>query len=162
VAVVRDPSIASGIGQFAAIQAFASSSSLELTAIDPYDDNAIDAAFASVASQPNGGVIVTASSPALTHRDHLITAAMQYRLPAVYPFPYYTPAGGLASYGPDALDVAARAAAYIDRILRGERPADLPVQAPTKYQLAINLRTAKAQGITVPQSLITRADDVIE
>jgi putative ABC transport system substrate-binding protein len=160
--VVRDPSIASGIGQFAAIQAFASSSGLELTAIDPGDEGAVDPAFASIASQPNGGVIVTASSPALSRRGHLIAAAMRYRLPAVYPFPYFAPAGGLASYGPDATDVAARAAVYVDRILKGERPADLPVQAPTKYQLTINLKTAKALGIMVPQSLVTRADDVIE
>lgn len=162
VAVVRDPSIASGIGQFAAIQAFASSTSLELTAIDPDDESGIDRAFASIASQPNGGVIVTASSVALAHRDHLIAAAMRYRLPAIYPFPYFAPLGGLAAYGPDAADVAARAATYVDRILRGDRPADLPVQAPTRYQLAINAKTAKALGITVSQSLLIRADDVIE
>jgi putative ABC transport system substrate-binding protein len=162
VAVVRDPSIASGIGQFAAIQAFASSSGLELTAIDPHEENAIDPAFAALARQPNSGVIVTASSVVVTHRDLLITAPIRYRLPAVYPFPYYTPAGGLVSYGPDALDVHARAAAYIDRILRGERPANLPVQAPTKYQLSINLKTAKSLGIVVPQTLLARADEVIE
>jgi putative ABC transport system substrate-binding protein len=161
-AVVREPSIASGIGQFAAIQAFASSSGLELTAIDPHEENAIDSAFAALARQPNGGVIVTASSSAVTHRDLLITAAIRYRLPAVYPFPYYMPAGGLVSYGPDPVDVHARAATYIDRILRGERPANLPVQAPTKYQLSINLKTAKSLGIVVPQTLLARADEVIE
>lgn len=162
VAVVRDPSIGSGIGQFAAIQAFASSSSLELTAIDPHEEKVIDAAFAALARQPNGGVIVTASTSGVTHRDLLIEAALRYRLPAVYPLPFYTPAGGLASYGPDPVDIYTRAAAYVDRILRGERPADLPVQAPTKYQLAINLKTAGAIGIAVPQSLLARAEVVIE
>jgi putative ABC transport system substrate-binding protein len=160
--VVREPSIASGIGQFAAIQAFASSSSLELTAIDPHEENVIDHAFAALAHQPNCGVIVTASSSAVTHRDLLIEAAMKYRLPAVYPFPYYTPAGGLVSYGPDSVDVHTRAATYVDRILRGEQPTNLPVQAPTRYELAINLKTAKALGIAMPQALLASADQVIE
>jgi putative ABC transport system substrate-binding protein len=160
--VVREPSVASGIGQFAAIQAFASSSDLELTAIDPHEENAIDPAFAALARQPNGGVIVTASSSVAAHRDLLIAAAMRYRLPAVYPFPCYTPPGGLASYGPDPVDAHSRAATYVDRILRGERPANLPVQAPTNYQLSINLKTAKSLGIAVPQALLARADKVIE
>jgi putative tryptophan/tyrosine transport system substrate-binding protein len=162
VAVVREPSIASGIGQFAAIQAFASSSGLELTAIDPSKVEAIEPALAALAHQPHAGVIVTASSSAVTHRELLIEVALRYRLPAVYSFPYYTLAGGLASYGPDSVDVHTRAAVYVDRILRGEQPADLPVQAPTRYQLAINLKTAKALGITVPQSLLARADEVVE
>jgi hypothetical protein len=133
-----------------------------LTAIDPREEKVIDAALAALARQPNGGVIVTASSSGVAHRDFLIEAALRYRLPAVYPLPFYTPAGGLASYGPDPVDIYTRAAAYVDRILRGERPADLPVQAPTKYQLAINLKTAGAIGIAVPQSLLARAEVVIE
>jgi putative ABC transport system substrate-binding protein len=163
VAVIRDPSYAAGIGQFAAIQALAlSSSGIELTAIDPRNADAIEPAIASFAREPNGGVIVTAGSSAVTHRGLLIAAMLRYRLAAVYPFPYYSSAGGLASYGPDSVDVHIRAASYVDRILKGERPADLPVQAPTRYQLAINLKTAKALGLTIPTSLLARADEVIE
>ena len=165
VAVVREPSYAAGIGQFAAIQALASSSSpsgLELTAIDPRNPDAIEPAIASFASQPNAGVIVAAGSSSVTHRVLLIALMMNYRLPAVYPFPYYSSAGGLASYGPDSVNVHTRAAYYVDRILKGERPADLPVQAPTKYQLSINLRTAKALGLAAPPSLVETADEVIE
>ena len=165
VAVIRDPSYAAGIGQFAAIQALAlssSSSSIELTAIDPRNPDAIESAIASFARQPNSGVIVTASSSAVAHRVLLVGAILRHRLPSVFPFPYYASAGGLASYGPDSVDVHARAANYVDRILKGERPADLPVQAPTRYQLAINLKTARALGLTVPPSLLARADEVIE
>jgi putative tryptophan/tyrosine transport system substrate-binding protein len=163
VAVIRDPSYAAGIGQFAAIQALAlSSPGIELTAIDPRNADAIEPAIASFAREPNGGVIVTAGSSAVTHRALLIAAMLRYRLAAVYPFPYYSSAGGLASYGPDSVDVHTRAASYVDRILKGERPADLPVQAPTRYQLAINLKTAKALGLTVSTSLLARADEVIE
>jgi putative tryptophan/tyrosine transport system substrate-binding protein len=165
VAVVRDPSYDTGIGQFAAIQALAlssSSSGLELTAIDPRNADAIEPAIASFAREPNGGVIVTASSSSLAHRALLIAAMLRYRLPAIYPFRYYSSAGGLASYGPDTVDVHTRAANYVDRILKGERPADLPVQAPTRYQLVINLKTAKALGLMVPPSLLARADEVIE
>jgi putative tryptophan/tyrosine transport system substrate-binding protein len=165
VAVVREPSYAAGIGQFAAIQALASSSSssgIELTAIDPRNADAIEPAIASFAREPNGGVIVTAGSSSVTHRALLIAAMSRYRLAAVYPFPYFSAAGGLASYGPDSVDVYIRAANYIDRILRGERAADLPVQAPTRYQLTINLKTAKAIGLSIPTSLLARADEVIE
>jgi putative ABC transport system substrate-binding protein len=165
VAVIREPSYAAGIGQFAAIQAVAmssSSSGIELTAIDPRNPDAIEPAIASFAREPGGGVIVTAGSSAITHRGLLIEAMMRHRLAAVYPFSYYPYSGGLASYGPDSVDVHTRAASYVDRILRGERPADLPVQAPTKYQLAINLKTAKALGLTVHPSLIATADEVIE
>jgi putative tryptophan/tyrosine transport system substrate-binding protein len=163
VAIVREPSYAAGIGQFAAIQALSSSSSgLELTAIDPRNADAIEPAIASFAREPNGGVIVTAGSSSVTQRGLLIELMMRYRLAAVYPFPYFSSAGGLASYGPDSVDVHMRAASYVDRILKGERPADLPVQAPTRYQLAINLKTAKALGLTVPPALLATADEVIE
>jgi putative ABC transport system substrate-binding protein len=163
VAVVRDPSISAGIGQFAAIQTFASSSSgLELTAIDPRDPTEIKRALTAFARERNGGVIVTASSPATVHRDLLLSLALQYRLPAVYPFRYFTANGGLASYGPNIVDIYARAATYVDRVLRGEKPADLPVQAPTKYELAINLRSARAIGLELPPTLLARADEVIE
>jgi putative tryptophan/tyrosine transport system substrate-binding protein len=163
VAVVREPSIAAGIGQFAAIQTMASSSSgLELTAIDPRDTAQIERALAAFAREPNGGVIVTASSSSVTHRDLLLALAVRYRLPAVYPFRYYVASGGLAAYGPDAIAVYERAADYVDRILKGARAADLPVQAPTRYELVLNLKTAKALGLSVAPSLIARADEVIE
>ena len=161
VAVVREPSIAAGIGQFAAIQT-SSSSGLELTAIDPRDSKQIERALAAFAREPNGGVIVTASSSAATHRDLLLALALRYRLPAVYPFRYYVASGGLAAYGPDVNDVYARAADYIHRVLKGAKPADLPVQAPTKYELVLNLKAAKALGLSVAPSLLARADEVIE
>jgi putative ABC transport system substrate-binding protein len=165
VAVIREPSYAAGIGQFAAIQTVASSSSssgIELTAIDPRNVDAIEPAIASFAREPNGGVIVTAGSSAVAHRALLVALMSRYRLAAVYPFPFFSSAGGLASYGPDSIDVYVRAASYIDRILRGEQAADLPVQAPTRYQLAINLKAAKALGLAVPPSLLAIADEVIE
>jgi putative ABC transport system substrate-binding protein len=162
VAVVREPSIAAGIGQFAAIQAFASSSGVELSAIDPTDTGGIEHAFAAFAHQPNGGTIVTASASAVVHRELIISLLKRYRLPNVYPFRYYSADGGLASYGPDSIEIYVRAAGYIDRILKGAIPADLPVQAPTKYRLVINLKTAKALGLTVPASLLARADELIE
>jgi putative ABC transport system substrate-binding protein len=164
VAVVREP-MAAGIGQFAAIQtmALASSSSVELSLIDPSGaGREIERAFAAFAHEPNGGVIVTAGSSSLTHRELIISLTMRYRLPAVYPFRFYTANGGLASYGPDAIDIYRRAAAYVDRILKGEKPADLPVQAPTKYEFLINLQTAKAIGLNFPPALLARADEVIE
>jgi putative ABC transport system substrate-binding protein len=164
VAVVREP-IAAGIGQFAAIQtmASASSSGVELSVIDPRDAGGeIERAFAAFAREPNGGVIVTAGSSSLTHRELIISLTMRYRLPAVYPFRFYTANSGLASYGPDAIDIYRRSAAYVDRILKGEKPSDLPVQAPTKYELLINLQTAKAIGLNLPPALLARADEVIE
>jgi putative tryptophan/tyrosine transport system substrate-binding protein len=160
VTVVRDPSIAAGIGQFAAIQALASG--LEITAINPREPAEISKALEALAHERDGGVIITASSPAETHRDLLLSLARQLRLPTVSPFRYFTSNGGLASYGPDTNDGYERAATYVDRVLKGERPADLPVQAPTKYQLVINLRTAKAIELALPQTLIARADEVIE
>jgi putative ABC transport system substrate-binding protein len=162
VAVIREPSIAAGIGQFAAIQAFASSSALELTAIDPSDVGTIEPALESFGREPHSGVIVTAGPSSVIHRGSLIAAITHFRLPAVYPFSYFSLAGGLASYGSDSVESHVSAANYVDRILKGERPADLPVQAPTKYRLVINLKAAKAIGLTIPQSLLSTADEVIE
>jgi len=135
---------------------------VELTPIDVRDPGEMERAIAAFARGPNGGLIVTASQSAVTHRDLIISLATRYRLPNVFGFRYYPAAGGLASYGPDPLDEHKRAAGYVDRILKGEKPADLPVQAPTKYVLVINLKTAKALGLTVSPSLLARADDVIE
>jgi putative tryptophan/tyrosine transport system substrate-binding protein len=162
IAVVREPSIAAGIGQFAAIQAFASSSSLELTAIDPSDIGTVEPALRSFGREPNSGVIVAAGPSSVVHRGSLIRAITELRLPAVYPFSYFASAGGLASYGPDSVEIHISAAKYVDRVLKGERPGDLPVQAPTKYQLTINLKAAKTIGLAVPQSLLSTADEVIE
>jgi putative tryptophan/tyrosine transport system substrate-binding protein len=162
VAVIREPSNSAGIGQFAAIQALASSSPLELAAIDPSDFGAMESALESFGRQPHSGVIVTAGPSAVLHRESLVAVITRFRLPAVYPFSYFPSAGGLVSYGPDSVEIHVGAAKYVDRVLRGERPADLPVQAPTKYQLEINLKAAKAIGLTVPQSLLSTADEVIE
>ena len=147
VAVLREPSTATGIGQFAAIQTMASSSGVELSVIDPTDMSGIERAVAAFAHQPNGGVIATASASTVAHRELIISLLMRYRLPNVYPFRYYSANGSLAPYGPDTISEFICAAAYADRILRGEKPADLPVQAPTKYELVINLKTAKALGL---------------
>jgi putative ABC transport system substrate-binding protein len=163
VAVVRDPSISSGIGQFAAIQAMASSSSeMELTAVDARGPAEVAKALSEFGGEPGGGVIVTASSSSTAQREQLYSLALRYRLPIVYPFRYYVVDGGLASYGPDLIAIYARSAEYVDRVLRGAKPADLPVQAPTQYKLAINLKTAKALGLSLSSSLIARADEVIE
>jgi putative tryptophan/tyrosine transport system substrate-binding protein len=164
VVVLREPSIGSGIGQFAAIQTMASASSagVELSVVDPTDTSGIERALAAFAREPNGGVILTASTSTAVHRNSIISLANKYRLPAVYAFRYFVVDGGLASYGPDTIDGYKRAAAYVDRILKGEKPADLPVQAPTKYELVINLRTAKAIGLNLPPALLARADEVIE
>ena len=163
VAVVRDFLLPAGIGQYAAIQALAPQSlGVDLTPIDVQDPSEIERAITAFAREQNGGLIVTASSAAARHRKLIIALALQHRLPNVYGFRYYATSGGLASYGPDLIDVHRRAAAYVDRVLKGEKPADLPVQAPTKYELVINLKTAKALGITVPQTVLGRADEVIE
>ncbi len=162
-AVLRDPSLAAGIGQFAAIQALAPPSlGVELSPIDTRDPREIERAITAFARERNGGLIVTASQSAVIHRNLIIALALQHRLPNVYGYRYYPASGGLASYGPDVIDVHKRAAAYVDRILKGEKPADLPVQAPTKYELIINLKTAKALGLTVPQTVLGSADEVIE
>jgi putative tryptophan/tyrosine transport system substrate-binding protein len=160
-AVLRDP-VAVGIGQFAAIQAVAPSLQVELSPVDVRDAGEIERALAAFARFSNGGLIVTASTPALLHRELITTLAARHRLPAVYPFRYFTASGGLISYGPDPIDQYRVAAGYVDRILKGEKPTDLPVQHPTKYELVINLKTAKALGFDVPPSLLVRADEVIE
>jgi ABC-type uncharacterized transport system substrate-binding protein len=162
VAVLREPSIAAGIGQFAAIQSAASSSGVELSAIDSRNTGEIERALAAFSQEPNGGVVITGGSSAITHRQLIISLAMRYRLPNVYPFRYYPASGGLASYGPDTIAGFKRASVYVDRILRGEKPADLPVQAPTRYELVINLKTARALGLELSPTLLARADEVIE
>jgi putative ABC transport system substrate-binding protein len=161
-AVLRDPTIPQGIGQFSAIQAVAPSLGVELRPIDVHDAPEIERAVMAFARSPNGGLIVTGSALTAVHRDLIITLAGQLKLPAVYWDRFFVTAGGLISYGPDSIDPHRRAAGYVDRILKGAKPADLPVQSPTKYELAINLKTAKALGIDVPPQLLARADEVIE
>ena len=163
VAVLRDPAETAGIGQFAAIQAMAPPTlGLELSPIDARFPAEIERAITAFAIEPNGGLIVTASPQAVMQRDAIISLATRLRLPNVYPFPYWPASGGLASYGPNSNDAYTRAAAYVDRILKGAKPADLPVQAPTKYELVVNLKTAKALGLNVSHSLLATADQVIE
>jgi putative ABC transport system substrate-binding protein len=161
VAVLRNPNIAAGIGQFAAIQTVAAMD-IELNAVALENANEVEQAIAAFARNPNGGLIVTASGFGANHPDLLATLAARHKLPAIYPFRYFGTAGGLISYGPDVVDPFRRAAGYVDRILRGEKPADLPVQAPTKFEFVINLKTAKALGLEVPPTLLARADEVIE
>ena len=161
VAVLREPTRAPGIGQFAVIQALAPARGVEPIPIDPSDLGDMERRIAAFASVPNGGVIGTVAGVAI-HRATVIATANKNRLPATYPYRYYAADGGLVSYGPDTVDQYRRAASYIDRILRGEKSANLPVQGPTKYELTINLKTAKTLGLTVPQSILARADEVIE
>jgi putative ABC transport system substrate-binding protein len=161
-AVLRDPTIASGIGQFAAVQAVAPSLGVELSPVDVRDAGEIERAVMTFARSSNGGLIVTASALAQRHRDLIIALAARHLLPAVYPYRHFVTAGGLSSYGPDSIDPFRRAAGYVDRILKGEKPADLPVQAPTKYELVINLKTAKALEFAIPPAVLARADEVIE
>jgi putative ABC transport system substrate-binding protein len=162
VAVLRDPAIASGIGQFGAIQSAAPSLGLEASPVNVRDVGEIERDIAAFARSSNGGVIVTASALATRHRDLIITLAARHKLPAVYSGRWFVTDGGLLSYGPDYVDQYRRAAGYVDRILKGEKPADMPVQAPTRYETVINLKTAKALGLTIPQSVLARADEVIE
>ena len=162
VLVLRDPAIATGIAMFAAIQAVASSYRVEVSAADVHDLGEIDHALGSFAHSSGGGVIVLPGALAAVHRKQIIALMKQFRLPSVYAYRYFVADGGLIAYGPDPIDQYRRAAGYIDRILKGEKPAALPVQAPTKYELAINVKTAKALGLTVPQALLTRAEEVIE
>jgi putative ABC transport system substrate-binding protein len=161
-AVIRDPAIAAGAGQLGAIQSVAPSFGVELSPVNVRDATEIERDVAAFARVPNGGLIVTPSALTLNHAVQIITLAARHRLPAVYTDRHWVTGGGLISYGPDRVDQYRRAAGYVDRILRGEKPAELPVQAPTKYELAINLKTAKALGLTVPQTLLARADEVIE
>ena len=161
-AVLREATLTAGIGQFAIIQYVAPSVSMEVSAINLRDIGEIERDVAAFARSPNGGLIVTGSAFAAVHRDPIIATAALHKLPAIYISRYFTARGGLMSYGANFTDQFQHAAAYVDRILKGEKPADLPVQAPTKYELVINLRTAKALGINVPTSLLARADEVIE
>ena len=161
-AVIRDPRITAGIGTFGAIQSMAPSLGVEVSPVNVRDAGEMERAIAAFARASNGGLIVTPSGLASTHRDLIVTLAARYKLPAVYYARPFVAAGGLASYGTDIIDQYRRAASYVDRILKGEKPADLPVQAPTKYELVINLKTAKALGLDVPPTLLARADEVIE
>jgi ABC-type uncharacterized transport system substrate-binding protein len=161
-AILWDPSIIAGIGQFAVIQSVAPSLGVEVRAINVRDATEIERGVEAFARIANGGMIVTASALAILHRDLIVNLAARYKLPAVYFQKVFVAEGGLISYGADFLDQYRRAAGYVDRILKGEKPADMPVQAPTKYELIINLKTAKALGLTIPQSLLATADEVIE
>ena len=161
-AVIRDPDISAGTGQFGAIQTAAPSFGLDLIAVSPREVGEVERAISSFARTPNGGLITTSSALAVTRRDLIIGLAARYKLPAVYYRRLFATSGGLISYGPEIIDQLHRAAGYVDRILKGEKAADLPVQAPTKYELVINLKTAKQLGLTVPPTLLARADEVIE
>ena len=162
VAVARNPALTSGTGQFAAIQAVAPSFGVELTAVDVRDTEEIERTVTAFGRSSNTGLIVTTSQAAQVNRGVIVTLAARHRLPTVYPYRFFVAEGGLISYGPDFVDPYGRAASYVDRILKGEKPADLPVQAPTKYELVINLKTAKALGLEMPPTLLARADEVIE
>ncbi len=162
VAVLRDTAVGSGVGQYAIIQAVAPSLGVELRPIDMRDADEIERAVVAFARLPNSGLIIAGAPSLVVHRNLIITLAARHQLPAVYPFPYFARSGGLISYGADSIDPYRRAAGYVDRILKGEKPADLPVQAPTKYELVVNLKTAKALGLEVPPTLLARADEVIE
>jgi putative tryptophan/tyrosine transport system substrate-binding protein len=161
-AVLRDPAIAGGIGVWGAIQTAAPSLALEVSPVNMRDAGEIERALTAFARSPNGGLIVTGSPLAFVHRDLIVSLAARHKFPAVYLERYLVAAGGLISYGPDFLDQYRRAASYVDRILKGEKPAGLPVQAPTKYELIINLKTAKALGLELPPTVLARADEVIE
>jgi putative ABC transport system substrate-binding protein len=162
VGAIRDPTITAGIGQLGAILAVAPSFGVELSSVGVRDAGEIERAITVFARGSNGGLIVTNSALAIIHRELIVTLATRHRLPAVYPFRYFVTVGGLMSYGPNSIDPYRRAAGYVDRILKGEKPVDLPVQAPTKYEMVINLKAAKALGLTVPPSLLATADEVIE
>ena len=162
VAVLRDPTVASGIGQFGAIQIVAPSLGVQLSPVDLRDAAEIERGVTAFARSGNGGLIVPGASLGIVHRQLIATLAARHRLPAVYSNRAYVTAGGLISYAPDVIDQFRHAAGYVDRILRGEKPAELPVQAPTKYELVINLKTARATGFDMPASVLARADEVIE
>jgi putative ABC transport system substrate-binding protein len=160
--VLRDPSLVSGIGQFAVMQSAGPSLGVELTPFGVSGAGEIERAVAAVRQRPNGGLIVLPGSLTFQHRKSIIALAIEHRLPAVYPYRYHVVDGGLVCYGPDTIEGYRRAGGYVDRILKGDKPANLPVQAPTKYELVINLKTAKAIGLDVPATLLARADEVIE
>jgi len=162
VAVLRDAAIPSGTGQFAVIQAVAPSLRLDVNPVNMSDSAEIERAVTAFARTPNGGLILTGSGISILKHRLVIALAARHKLPAVYPYRFFVAAGGLISYGPDRIELYRLAAGYVDRILKGEKPADLPVQAPTKYELVINLKTAKALGLTAPQSLLAAATEVIE
>jgi putative ABC transport system substrate-binding protein len=162
VAVIRDPSQSSAVGQFAAMQALAPSLGVEISPIDARDIGAIEQAMTAFARGANGGMIVTATGNARRHRETILSLAARFKLPAIYPYRYYVADGGLASYGPDVAEECRLAAGYVDRILKGEKASDLPVQAATKYATIFNLKTAKALGLAIPQNLLATADEVIE
>jgi len=162
VAVIRDPASPQGIGQFSSVQSLGPSLGLDVRPVNAREPGELERSIAAIAQTPNSGLIVTGSNVAIVNRELIIKLANQYKLPAVYPLRLFAADGGLLCYGAEAIDPHKRAAGYVDRILRGEKPADLPVQAPTKYELVINLKTAKSFGLTVPASLLARADEVIE
>jgi putative ABC transport system substrate-binding protein len=162
VLVIRDPTARTGGGQLGAIQAVAPSLGVDVRPVDPHNPDDIERAVSAIAGDAKGGLIVTSSRLARVHRELIVNLAARHRMPAIYAFRVYVAGGGLMFYGPDATDPYRRAAGYVDRILKGEKPADLPVQAPTKYELVINLKTAKALGLDVPPSVLARADEVIE
>jgi putative ABC transport system substrate-binding protein len=161
-AILRDPELVAGTAQFAAIQAVAPSLGIDVIPINMRDADAIEQGIASFARQPNGGVVVTQSALALVHRPLIVSLALRHKLPAVHSNRLWAVAGALSSYGANLAAEFQRGAGYVDRILKGDKPADLPVQAPTKYEFVINLKTAKALGLEVPPSLLARADEVIE
>jgi putative ABC transport system substrate-binding protein len=160
--VIGDPTLPAWMGQFSAIKTVAPSFGVELHAIDVRDAGEIERAVTALAHGPRGGLIVTGTAVAVVHRKEIVRLAAQHKVPAVYFQRFFANVGGLISYGPDSIEPHRRAAGYVDRILKGEKPADLPVQAPTKYELIINFKTAKALGLTIPQSILLRADEVIE
>jgi putative ABC transport system substrate-binding protein len=162
VAVIRDPATPQGIGQFSVVHAVAPSLGLDVSPINASEPGEVERTITAFARSPTSGMIVTGSNFAITQRELIIKLASQLKLPAIYPLRFFVPAGGLISYGAEPIDPHRRAAGYVDRVLKGEKPADLPVQAPTKYELVINLKTAKALGLTVPPTLLARADEVIE
>jgi putative ABC transport system substrate-binding protein len=162
VAVIRDPALASGIGQFGAIQSVSPLLGIELRPINVRDTSEIERGIASFALSANGGLIVTSSALAAAHRDLIVMLAARHKLPSVYFARHFVTAGGLISYGPNFVEQFRRAAGYVDRILKGEKPSDLPVQTPTKYELIVNLKTATALGINMPSALLASADEVIE
>jgi putative tryptophan/tyrosine transport system substrate-binding protein len=161
-AVLRDSAIVGGIGQFAVIQSVAPSVGVDVRPVNVRDPAEIERAIAAFARSPNGGLIVTGSALTTVHRNLIIALAARHRLPAVYSTRHFATSGGLISYGPNFVDQHRQAAGYVDRILKGEKPADLPVQNPTRYELVINLKTAEALGLDVPPTLLARADEVIE